>query len=71
MLSHPTSIPITAHGARALEWIIAAGGHQAARILLDEGVFAVARDVINDHHDADVVRYTCSMIAKTIRLNSM
>ena len=70
MLSHPTSVPITAHGARALEWIVAAGGALAAKVLIDEGVFAVVRDVLSDHVDADAVRYSCSMVAKTIRLNS-
>ena len=67
ILSHPTQDEICAHGIRSMEWIAASGGAEAARVLLDEGVFEVAADVLQQHTDADLIRYLCSLLTKVIR----
>ena len=67
ILSHPSQDEICAHGIRSMEWIAASGGAEAARVLLDEGVFEVAADVLQQHTDADLIRYLCSLLTKVIR----
>lgn len=67
ILSHPSKDEICAHGIRSMEWIAASGGVEAAKVLVDEGVFDVAADVIQQHTDADIIRYLCSLLTKVIR----
>ena len=67
ILSYPSQDEICAHGIRSMEWIAASGGAEAARVLLDEGVFEVAADVLQQHTDADLIRYLCSLLTKVIR----
>ena len=67
MTSYPKNISISSHCARALEWILAAGGESVCRILWDEGVFTLGCDLLRDHDDSNLIGYICSLMAKLIR----
>ena len=71
LMSHPMNIPICSHGSRALTWIIKTGGANVSKLFIDEGVFDLCIDIIQNHNDAELLNSVSSLIIKMIRSSSM
>lgn len=70
MMSHPMDVTICSHGARALEWIIKTGGSSVSKLLIDEGVFDVCIDVIQNHDDIELISSVSFLLIKIVKASS-
>lgn len=70
MMSHPMDVIICSHGARALEWIIKTGGSSVSKLLIDEGVFDVCIDVIQNHDDIELISSVSFLLIKIVKASS-
>lgn len=71
LMSHPMSIPICSHGSRALTWIIKTGGVHVSKLFIDEGIFDLCIDIIQNHNDTELLSSVSSLIIKIIRSSSI
>lgn len=63
----PKNPIIAVHGLRSLVWLLEAGGLQVAKLLLDEGLFPLCRDLLQAQQSVDVVRAVCCAISQLCR----
>lgn len=65
----PQNPIIAAHGLRALLWMLEAGGSQVAKLLLDEGLLPLCRDLLHTQHAVEVVRAVCCVVSQLCRVS--
>ncbi|KAK8828681.1 hypothetical protein WA577_000163 [Blastocystis sp. JDR] len=65
----PQNPIIAAHGLRALLWMLEAGGSQVAKLLLDEGLLPLCRDLLHTQHAVEVIRAVCCVVSQLCRVS--
>ena len=63
----PRNPTIACHGLKSLQWILEAGGQQVARMLLDEEVMELCRNLLKEQEATEVVRGVCCVVGRVCK----
>ena len=64
----PRNPVIACHGLKSLQWILAAGGQQVVKALLDEEVLELCCNLLREQEAIEVVRGVCCVVGRICKL---